>query len=143
MKKYWINDEMFQQGFYLIPGCSVKDLDKYLTKEYGVVSELSNCAVGSVLTMINTEDDTTVVYLWIKELHWTIKGQSTLIHELSHLVFRNLERAMISHSRETDEVFAYYIQHFFKQIHSKLAYVSRSTKTRDKKRNKVLEKRKK
>ncbi len=60
------------------------------------------------------------VLLWLKEKPTTVDGLAILSHEIFHCAFFILNRIGIEYSSESDEAYAYFIQHLTKKIYENI-----------------------
>ncbi len=93
-----------------------KKLSKILPDK-SVVKEFKIPTLSSGRTTMFSTGQT---FLWLKEKPTSINGLAILNHEIFHCVCFILERIGITHSSDSDEAYAYFIQYLTEKIYDEL-----------------------
>lgn len=117
MKTKRIYEPIFQTNLFLVFDCDFKEAEKCLKKNK-INTNLNGCAGQMGVYDYNYEDGRIQrrYYIFVRKEKKANIEVLTLIHELSHLVFRSLEDCGIRINVENDEVFTYYLEYFLSKI---------------------------
>lgn len=123
-KVYKVYDPIFRQKIWVLLNHSSKDYEQFLNKR-GIKDvgdkEFYFNRVSGFATYIEPKDDEPREYLiLLKEFDWSIFHQGTLIHEITHIVFRIFESNNIPFNQDTQEFIAHSIGGIYESIARKL-----------------------
>jgi hypothetical protein len=119
-RMFIVKGEIYPFDILVSFGDSEKKLRKELSKilpDETAVSELFIDPLGAGRTMIFSTGQT---LLWLKEKPTDINGLATLNHEIFHCVCFILERIGVTFSADSDEAYAYFIQHLTNKMYSEI-----------------------
>lgn len=114
-KIFHIKEFVFESSINFLINYTFKDANKFLIKK-GMLPIENEFEFSNALSFKRLEKETCYFAIWIKNLEWTLKSQSLLVHEINHIIFMIMAEIGIEiHSPEIDgnEPFCYLSQYYF------------------------------
>lgn len=111
MQKIYINDEIYEHGFWFIWGCEHKEAINFINKRYGTNFPAEEEVKG--VTSIKGDNP---YCLWIENKKEAGYPNFTLDHELIHVVHNVMRRVGIILTDESDEAYTNYFQYLKRKI---------------------------
>jgi len=123
-----VYDPIFHQRVVILVNYSVEDYQAW-EKRMGVANPSGhNYNVGAFTTHLTAEGEPNTYIVYMPHFEWTIDDQSTLIHELIHVIVRIWEANNIQFVPPTQEFFAHSVDQLFGEIAHKLLSKSKKKK---------------
>lgn len=126
-KVYKVYDPIFRQKIWVLLNHSSKDYEKFLNKrgikDVGDKEFYFNRVSGFATHIEPKEDEPREYLILLKEFDWSIFHQGTLIHEITHIVFRIFESNNIPFNQDTQEFIAHSIGGIYESIARKLLVI--------------------
>lgn len=115
MKVTKLSEKVYKTDLLLLYDCHGTEAEDYL-KKHKITAHLSRCTgMTGAYTVKKPNDGENIKYFMYIEKD---KDQlQSMVHEVAHLVFMALLDCGIKVTQETDEIFAYYFDWWFKKIH--------------------------
>ena len=117
MKILNIFEPIFYTHLLFIYDCTCKEATQYLNKK-NIRANIKGCS-GQTGSYVVKEGETSQnkYYIFIEKSNkGVVEELSTLLHEISHLVFMAMADCGIQINKDTDEVFSYYFEWWFKRL---------------------------
>jgi hypothetical protein len=116
MKKWFIKDPVYGQGFFLVVGGTITEVREKIDKWTGEKAEWGEAteSYGAFMEVFGKDKWN---FLWLKEFDWTIKEQGVFVHELNHHCNSVFESLGLT---DRKEAYAYYFEMMFKRCYEKL-----------------------
>lgn len=134
-KTFTLSDPIFRQRIFVLLNQDEKSYEKFLNKQkvkdVGEKDFELNRFKG-ISTHLDSADGTRDYIIVLKEFNWSIFHQGTLIHEITHIVFRIFESNNIPFNDQTQEFIAHSIGRIYEDIAHKLLTITYSTKKKKK-----------
>lgn len=111
LKIYKIEDRMYPTFLRLVVGTH-DQFAEYTKKNYGIILEHKAADAAYYAYELHGEIHR---FIWICEYDHTIYQMGLLAHEVYHLTKNRLKDLGIVYCKESEEAFAYYLQHIFQQ----------------------------
>jgi len=124
-KKYLIIFEpVYRNKLNVFLNYSFEELNKFFKKRgYGLLDEKFK-QDGGVCFIQFREGQVPCFTIWIQNFKWTLGGQATLLHELSHYIFAVMNyKGIPINNAETDanETYAYLLEYFFYELSRRIS----------------------
>jgi len=124
-KRLTIYDPIFSQKIVCFFNCDGDDYARF-QKRMGVVNvDDFDPNTMAFTTHISADNEPNTYIIWLKHFDWTIDDQSSLIHELIHVVVRIWGANNIEFIPETQEFFAHSVDKLYGIIAAKLLLVGK------------------
>lgn len=116
MRKFYIDDEIYGQGFWLVVNCDADKARKHIDKWTGEDGDWDDKTEidGAVFEVIGKKRWT---FVWIRKFDWTIESEAVFVHELNHHCHHVFEELGLT---DRNEAYAYYFEMLFIKCYKKL-----------------------
>lgn len=114
MKTKTFHEKIYNTRLLLIYDCKAIEAETFLSKK-GIRVDLIRCVgqTGRYIHKEGEEYEQKRYYIYVEKK----QKLNTLLHEISHLVFMSLFDCGIEINQRTDEIFVYYFEWWFNQLH--------------------------
>jgi hypothetical protein len=112
-----VYDPIFRREVHVFLNCSDDFVGRWKKKLGKCEGDLDmNPNLYAFSTFISSETEPTIFFVRLRYFNWTIDDQGTLIHELTHVVFRIWEHNNIPFSSDTQEFLAHSVGRLYEDV---------------------------
>jgi hypothetical protein len=118
MKIKKIYEPVFRTHLLFLYDCSYIEAESYLS-ENDIRTDLMKCSGQTGVYEVKKPDKSVQkrYYIYIANTKdGVLEDLSTLLHEITHLIFLSLADCEIKITNQTDEIFSYYFEWWFKRL---------------------------
>jgi hypothetical protein len=119
-KKFIVYDSIFNRKIFVLINYPTEELRRFYKKIGCEGSVDGDGLMGYAVELRREKDGMREYIIWVKDFEWTLQDQNTLIHEITHTIFKIWEFNNIPFCKETQEFMAHSIGNLYELVGRKL-----------------------